>query len=183
MIVRLTILFILLLPVPLQAKSLPSDWLLVGEAHLKVLWFDIYKAKLFTPDGRFSSVKGPLILQLNYLRDIERNALLNETKKELKRFIKEDTAETWVKQLASIFVDIKKGDKLSFWIDRQTRGHFSMQGRWIGSIDSSEFSTNFVRIWLSKNGRYPKLAKQLTGDNSNGASSNNKDNDEGGCCD
>lgn len=183
MIVRLTLSLILFFPIQLQAKSLPNDWPLVGESHLKVFWFDIYKAKLFTPDGRFSSVNGPLVLQLSYLRDIKRNALLSETQKELQRFTTQEQAEAWVKQLTSIFVDIKKGDQLSFWLDRQSQGHFFMQNRLIGSINSAQFSRDFVRIWLSKDSRYPKLAKQLTGDKRNGVSSINKDNKQGGCCD
>lgn len=176
MLAKLTVLLLLMLMFPFQlaAKALPNDWQLVGSAHLKVLWFDIYKARLFTASGRFETVADPLILQLNYLRDIDRKALLSETNKELRRFLSAQRAQFWVSQLADIFVDIKRGDQLSFWIDRHSHGHFFIKGRWIGSIEEPEFSHNFVRIWLAENSRYPKLAKQLKGGSSDGKSTSDK---------
>jgi hypothetical protein len=150
-----------------SAQVIPSHFKSVSHTTLSILWFDIYKAELFTPAGIYNGFEGPLILKLNYLRNISQDDLLSETKKNILKFTKQPQAALWLKKLKAIWPAIEKGDQLACWIDVQGAGHFFFNDRWIGSIDNPAFSSAFVQIWLSKNSSYPKLAKQLRGELNN----------------
>lgn len=142
----------------------PNDWRKVGEAELKVLWFRIYEAELFTPNGSFNTTAGPLMLRLNYKRNIAKEDLLKETKDQLKAFASDENIEAWALRLKQIWPEIKQGDQLSFLIDGGGQGHFFYNQSWIGRIPEMAFSHAFINIWLSDNSSYPSLAKKLRGE-------------------
>ena len=142
----------------------PNDWKKVGEAELKVLWFRIYEAELLTPNGGFKTTAGPLMLRLNYKRDIAKEDLLEETKDQLKPFASDENIDAWSLRLKKIWPEIKEGDQLSFLIDEAGQGHFFYNQSWIGSIPEMVFSHAFISIWLSDNSSYPSLAKKLRGE-------------------
>lgn len=144
--------------------GVPSDWEKVGEAELKVLWFRIYDAELFTPNGGFGTMEGPLMLTLNYKRDISKTDLLKETKDQLRLFASDEKIKSWSLKLGRIWPEIKQGDQLSFLIDDNRQGHFFYNQSWIGSITETAFSRAFISIWLSDNSSYPSLAKKLRGE-------------------
>jgi hypothetical protein len=169
MLAKISVCLILLMPTFIDAKVLPKHWKQVGEATLSILWFDVYTARLLTPTGSYAGFKGPLVLQLKYLRNISQQDLLKETAKQFKKFTSVQQANQWIKELHSIWPSLKKGDQLAFWIDQNGSGHFFLTAvntqlsRWIGSVDDQLFGQTFIQIWLSKSSSYPKLAKQLRG--------------------
>ncbi|MEH6445515.1 MAG: chalcone isomerase family protein [Oceanospirillaceae bacterium] len=163
MLAKICLCLILYCPIAI-AQSLPTHWKMVGKATLSVLWFDIYTAEFLTRNGKYSGTKEPLILKLNYLRAISQRQLLQETNKQLQRFTSKKQAALWIRSLASIWPDIKKGDQLAFWIDSQGTGHFFLKNSWIGSIKDQAFSAGFISIWLSRESSYPNLAKKLRGE-------------------
>ena len=167
MFVRVCLWLLLICPTFVVGQTLPDNWKTVGQATLKVLWFNVYTAELLTTQGNYSGFEGPLILKLNYLRNISKQQLLEETNKQLQRFVSEKQASVWSNALQSIWPAIKKGDQLSFWIDGQGFGHFFLKDVWIGSIEDPVFSGSFVQIWLSKESNYPNLAKRLRGEPEN----------------
>ncbi|MFT5706647.1 MAG: hypothetical protein ACI9ES_000934, partial [Oceanospirillaceae bacterium] len=118
MLAKMCLCLILCCPIAV-AQSLPTHWKMVGKATLGYLWFDIYTAEFFTQNGKYFGDKKALILKLNYLRDISQQQLLQETNKQLQRFTSKKQAALWIRLLASIWPDIKKGDQLAFWIDSQ----------------------------------------------------------------
>ena len=163
MLCRVALYFVFLLPISCLAHALPTDWLRVGQAELKVLWFDIYKAELFTPSGAFANDREPLMLKLSYKRDISRNKLLKETAKELRRFADEKQMRVWLDLLSEFWPDLSKGDQLAFYRNMQGEGHFFYNSQWLGAIKEAGFSETFVKIWLSDNSRFPHLAASLRG--------------------
>ena len=56
----------------------------VGKARFKVIFFKIYDAELFAPDGRFDRA-GPYALRLTYLINAKKDRIVSQTVKEMKR--------------------------------------------------------------------------------------------------
>ena len=158
---KICILLFLFHSASVSGQEMPSHMKSVSQIKLSILWFDIYTAELLTETGQYAGFSGPLMLKLNYLRNISQRDLLSETKKDILNFSTEQQASRWLNELLLIWPAIKKADQLAFTIDDQRFGHFFHNKRWIGSINDPAFSIAFVQIWLSKNSRYPKLAKQL----------------------
>ncbi|SIS75742.1 chalcone isomerase family protein [Neptunomonas antarctica] len=155
---------LLLCSFAVSGKMLPQNWTRVGEAELSILWFDVYKAELLTPDGFYSDDNKPLILNLNYRRNISRKDLLQETRKQIQQFAGTEQVDHWLNKLLQIWPDILKGDQLTFWLDSEGDGHFFYNKGWIGSLKDPAFSSAFIKIWLSDKSNYPDLAKQLRGE-------------------
>ncbi|WP_370298418.1 chalcone isomerase family protein [Pontibacterium sp.] len=141
----------------------PNDYKQVGAAKLRVLWFDIYDAELSSPDGRFSRIKGPLMLKLTYLRDIKKQKLLEETANQL-RLIEPSVVQVWLRQLERIWPEINRGDRLAFLLDPEGFGHFYFNEQYVGTINDARFGPAFISIWLGQNSDYPDLARKLRGE-------------------
>jgi len=141
----------------------PDVLLPVGHAKLKVLWFDIYHADLFSNNGTFTEIKGPLYLKLTYQRNIDKDDLLNETKIQLNSLGASEAVERWINQLNLLWPDIKKDDSLSFYLAPSGKGHFYHNGIYIGAMSDPSFGTNFLAIWLGEKSSFPKMTKQLIG--------------------
>ena len=146
----------------------PDNWNKVGEAELKVLWFHIYSAQLFTPSGKYSNIEskneGPLLLELTYQRNISKADLIEETEEQIKTFTESEKIPSWIERLNQIWPEISKGDQLGFWIDELGHGNFFYNQTWIGAVSEPEFSNAFIKIWLSEKSSYPELAKKLRGE-------------------
>jgi len=139
----------------------------VGTASLSVLWFDIYDAELQNPTGSFAGVKGPLMLKLNYLRDISQKKLLDETRSQLISHIQlakqPQMVKRWLRELEAIWPSIRKGDQLAFYLDPTGVGHFYHNERYLGSVSDELFGISFLGIWLAEDSDYPQKARQLRG--------------------
>ena len=73
-------LYTVLLTAFANAQAVPWERLqLTGEARLKVLFWNVYDARLFTADGNYVDDRYPVALQLNDLRDIDKDDLVDET--------------------------------------------------------------------------------------------------------
>lgn len=145
-------------------RELIEDWNLVGTAELSILWFDVYEAQLKTANGAFDKFTTPMQLILNYQRDIAAQKLLEETDKQLASRVPEDTRRIWIEQLQAIWPDVKKGDQLIIQTELSGRGDFFFNGEWVGAVEETNFSQNFVQIWLGYQSAYPKLAEKLRGE-------------------
>lgn len=166
---RLNLLFIVLMifvagAVHAKPESLPTFMKPVGQAELKVLWFSVYTATLASPEGRFISVSEPLLLTLQYKRNISRQDLLEETEYQWdKAGIDKDLYATWLFELEDIWPDISEGDSLTFYQNEKGDGHFYYNQRYIGTLTDGIFNQAFLNIWLSDSSDFPQLTKELTG--------------------
>jgi len=149
-----------------SGKVLPDNFKRVGQTTLSVLWIDVYTAELFTGDGDYTNDTLSVVIELSYHQNISQNSLLKETGNQIKEFARDAQIDEWLDSLAAIWPDIKEGDRLAFWKDKSGLGHFFLKDRWIGSLEDPEFSTAFLKIWLSEKSSYPQLAKQLRGESS-----------------
>ncbi|WP_068544732.1 hypothetical protein [Thalassotalea crassostreae] len=138
-------------------------WLNVGKAKLEILFFDIYKAQLYTEDGTFSGIKGPLKLHLTYYLDIDGEELVDETKNQWQEMGIYDVADKpWLEQLRLVFPDIKEDDSLTLILDKNSQGLLEHNNKLIHVFEGSEQLSKFFSIWLSKDSTRPELMRKLT---------------------
>ena len=159
----------LLFPVILSAS--PIDALKpVGSAKLSVVFWDIYQSTLYSDDGTFTSddllleSHKPLALNIQYLRDIEADELIEATADEWDKLgVEKATYQPWLNQLGAIWPDIQENDELLFVLKQAESGVFYFNQSEIGRVASAEFAKQFLRIWLDPQSSYPKLRNKLIG--------------------
>lgn len=141
-----------------------SELKIVGEAKLKVLFWDVYNSTLYTQTGAYQRELFPQALKLNYLRDIDAEDLIEKTQDEWEKLgIKQETFGEWINQLTAIFPNIKKGDTLLLNVSENQHSEFFFNGKTIGRITDQSFGKSFLRIWLDENCSFPKVRNKLIG--------------------
>lgn len=135
---------------------------LVGEATFSWLFWDIYHIKLWTTDGSYSPELSPLRLEIQYLRDIEKNQLIETT---IDQWQQQNLSwkQDWINDLQKIWPDIQEHDTLILQIDDNLHSHFYFNKELLGSIEDPQFSQTFSDIWLSPNSTQPELRNVITG--------------------
>ncbi|WP_417347375.1 chalcone isomerase family protein [Ferrimonas sp.] len=151
------LLMILLLGSP-SALALP----LVGESKLRVLFWDIYTARLYAPEGQFTAIEAPLTLSLTYHRDIDSSALMDATREQWQRLnFKDDDSLTWLEQVAPCMPDVSDGDNLSFRLTAGSHAEIVFNGELLCSLPPSKGNSQFLAIWLSEQSAYPRFTQRL----------------------
>lgn len=150
-----------------SSKSLALPWNdmnKLGESTLSVAFWDIYDATLYSADTRFDSTK-PFALKLTYLRDFKKKNLVKETKKQLKelKLFDHRNNEQWLQNLSDIWVDVKKGDSITFYSDINGAAAFYYNDTYLGNIQDPEFTKRFAAIWLSELTSQPEMRLELLG--------------------
>lgn len=136
---------------------------LVGKATFSVFIWDIYKSKLSTTSGRFPDKAGSLVYQINYLKNIDSEDLIEKTVEQWQHLeFKPERYQGYVSQLKSMWPDIKEGDQLAF-VTKSGKSAFYYNNQLIGSIDNPDFATIFLAIWFSENTTQPALRDKLLG--------------------
>ena len=136
----------------------------VGEGNMSWMFLDIYRATFFTENGVYQAFDYPQALSITYLKDINKNRLLEATKKQwLLQDYDQLQIESWIDELSQIWPNIKSNDNLIFYVDKNNQGIFYYNQRLIGSVSDKELSTAFLAIWLSHKTSQPKLRRQLLG--------------------
>lgn len=137
---------------------------LVGEARLKIMFWDIYDAKLSAMNGEFQEGT-PMALSLSYLRDFDGEDIASRSIDEMRDLGYEDELllAKWFEQMRSLFPNVKEGENITGALDEKKSTHFYYQGKFLGSIDDVNFSKAFFDIWLHENTSEPKMRKKLLG--------------------
>ena len=136
----------------------------VGEGRLTYMFWDVYDAVLYAPDGQWSQNK-PYALHLSYLRDIKGEKIADRSVKEMRAqgFSDEVKLAMWHAQMEEIFPDVREGDALTGLRTREGHTVFFQDGTEIGRIKDPEFSKRFFDIWLHENTSAPELRLKLLG--------------------
>ncbi len=141
-----------------------QDLKIVGQAKLRVLFWDIYHSTLYSASGRYEPNEYPQVLEINYLRNITAQDLLEKTADEWQKLnIAQQDIDQWLPLLTQILPDIKKGDTLLLQVEGDQQSEFFFNGLSIGNISNPDFGPSFLRIWLDENCSYPKVRNQLIG--------------------
>jgi hypothetical protein len=144
--------------------ALATDvWPLVGEARLKVLFWEVYDSALFTPSGRWQG-GAPYQLSLHYLRDIPAAKLVEQTEKAWQEQGRSHPQQSeWLALLVELWPDISEGDNLVFGLTASGESAFWFNGSLIGSVEDRDFGALFGGIWLDPDTPRPGLRAQLIG--------------------
>ncbi|MGR5151918.1 hypothetical protein [Photobacterium swingsii] len=156
-------------------------WQSVGYAKLTWGPWDIYHSELRTPSGSYSgnaaSGEQNMALVIRYQRDIDKDDLLEATDDQWKHLgFSASQRQQWLSELAVLWPDVKKGDRLifelnaqggTFYFDANAKHATNKQGIiQLGQLSSPKVSSAFINIWLSPQTAYPKLRQQLIGQSS-----------------
>lgn len=153
----------------LSTGSPLDDLQLVGRASFKWSFLRIYESALYSRDGNFRDVESDLALHIRYYRNITRERLIQTTREQWQALglSGHELAENWLSELRDIWPDIAKGDELTLRIDQNFAANFYMNGVYLGSVESPEFSRHFLAIWLSPASDFAELGLRLKGKTSN----------------
>ena len=160
----------LLLPLVLSgnAQALGSEQYdalqMVGEARLKVLFWSVYDSRLYTADGDYQDGERPVRLDIQYLMNIDSDALVSRTASEWESLQRRHAnQDQWLQTLAQLWPDVSESDTITLEIQQDNRATFYRNGELLGSLDDPDFGQYFLDIWLSPETTRPKLREGLLG--------------------
>lgn len=170
----LTLTFVLsaLLAFPLNAEppspspiTSPTDELRkVGSARLRVLFWTIYDSTLYSADGDFTRIEPDLALAITYRRGIPASELIERTFDEWRDMeLSTPNQSMWRSRLEEIWPDVESGDTLTLYVDEELASRFYFNERFIGTMMDSDFTRQFLAIWLSEETDYPSQRAELIG--------------------
>lgn len=149
--------------VDMASRHVP-DADLVGKARLKVLFWKVYDAELYAPNGDWSA-DAPFALSLNYLRKLEGEQIAKRTITEMRKqgFEDEVTLARWFDDMRMIIPDVDKNTRITGVADTNQNTLFYSDGELIGEIKDPLFTQKFFDIWLGEKSSQPKMRNKLLG--------------------
>ena len=146
----------------------------IGSGTLSWLGFDVYTATYYTDlSGNEIEKEFPgwqlgkrATLELTYHRKISTAQLISATQKIWKKMgIKLASEEDHIQRLYKIWPGVNKNDTLTLRINENGVSDFYINNRYLGSIESSEFSLAFISIWTAQETPNQELRNNLLGFN------------------
>lgn len=136
----------------------------VGRGVLSYAFWDVYKATLYAPDGKFDPRK-PFALSIEYFVSINGHDIANRSTQEMRKqgFGDEVKLAAWNAQMKAIFPDVRNGTVLSAVYIPGKNTVFFRGDTIIGSIEGDDFGQLFFGIWLDEKTSEPKLRRALLG--------------------
>lgn len=154
-------------PLEVCKKPIAEGYQEVGQTRLSVLFWDVYDAYLYTPNGQFNwseRKQTPKALLLRYLRDIEAKDLVETTAEEWEKLgFNTKQQSQWLDQLTAMWPDIKEDDCLLLRETEQGYAAFYQGEKQLGVIESAQFTEQFLAIWLSPESRFEEERDELIG--------------------
>ena len=144
-------------------KTVPNASV-VGRGVLTYVFWDIYKATLYAPQGRWDPAK-PYALSIEYYREINGKDIADRSVQEMRKqgFVDEVKLATWNAQMKAIFPDVREGSILSAIYIPGKETAFYSGNTMIGAIKNDDFGRMFFSIWLGERTSEPDLRRALLG--------------------
>ncbi len=167
-VIRVALVLAILVMTPAYAlehiNSSVPDAREVGQGRLTYLFWDVYDATLYAPQGSWENGK-PFALELAYLIDLKGKKIADRSAKEIRKqgFSDEVKLATWHAQMQKIFPDVGEGVSLTGVYTKTGETVFFRNNVEIGRINDPEFSEAFFGIWLNEKTSTPKLRRKLLG--------------------
>jgi len=167
---------LLVLFMPLAAQAIPPlpDGVIaespelrpLGEGRLRWFGLHIYDATLWTSESAVS-LQNEFALDIRYARNIPSHRLVSTSLKEMRRlgFGDGPQREQWSREMARVFPEIAKGDRLTGVNLPGVGAEFFHNGRSVGLVADAGFADAFFSIWLDPRTREPRLRESLIGRN------------------
>ena len=137
----------------------------LGEGRMTYFGISLYTASLWseTTAGEPDPDAEPVMLQINYERNVSRDRIMKITRKEWRRLEVADPAQqqAWLNDLEALLPDVRRGDVLFSLTVPGKETRFYHAGREIGRIADPAFGEAFLAIWLDPRTRAAKLREAL----------------------
>ncbi len=135
-----------------------------GHARLKFLWWDVYDATLYAPNGRWQPQQ-PFALTLHYLRDFSGADIADRSAQEIRGlgFRDEVRLAAWHTEMQNMFPDVRPDTRLTGIYLPEKPTVFYAQDTRLGHVPDPEFGRWFFAIWLSEDTSEPAFRRQLLG--------------------
>jgi len=146
------------LPEEIQAEN---DWQLLGTARLRVYFFHVYDAALWTPDGEWGWDQ-PFVLDFRYARSLDGEDIAERGAEEMKALGHcESLSGCWLDEQRQAFPDVEDGDRITGWYrpGEATRFYFNGERRHV--VEDPDFARPFFEIWMSEDTSEPGFRKRL----------------------
>lgn len=139
---------------------------LAGAGEFSVLFWDVYTAALWAPNGKYSPDEAH-VLVLRYARDFDGGDIAERSIREIRdlELGSNEQHETWLEKMHALFPDVTEGDQLSGLHLPGKKAVFYRNNQYIGEIADAGFARAFFAIWLDENTAAPDLRRQLLGMN------------------
>lgn len=148
-----------------EALVLMPSARLLGSARLSVWGFDVYDASLFVDPGFRADAyaRTPLALELRYLRAFNGKDIAQRSLDEMRRTgpLPDSQATQWLREMATVFPDVKKGDRLVGLYQPGDGMRFVFNGVPRGTVGDAAFAQRFVGIWLAPQTSEPSMRATL----------------------
>lgn len=123
--------------------------------------FHVYDLE-YTGDNAYPD--GPYALDLLYKRDFKGQKIADVSADEMKRLgANEDQVKRWHVELNRIIPDVKSGDRLRGYVDKERKSYFCQGSKLLGEIPDADFAKYFFGIWLAEDSRREDVRKKLLG--------------------
>lgn len=134
----------------------------VGSGRFSVLFWDVYDAALYAPDGKWQQDQ-PYALALTYLRDLDGEDIAKRSIEEMRKqgLTDDATLSRWQQRMAALFPDVEENTVLTGIADEKGYTQFYQGEQFLGSVEDADFTRYFFGIWLSENTSEPKFRKRL----------------------
>lgn len=145
---------------PDAVRNGEAGWRQWGSGEMRWFGFSLYRATLWVVGNALET--SPSALQLDYLRDIPRDRLVQASLEEMRRLgAGEAQLQRWEPELRRVFPDVKSGETIIGVHYPGHGAHFFYQGRASGTVADAEFARRFFAIWLDPESRSPALRAAL----------------------
>jgi uridine kinase len=130
-------------------RDFVPDAALVGKARFQVLFFKIYDAALYAPNGVYDR-RTPYALRLTYLINGKKDRIIKQTVKEMKRqrAASDSTIEGWVPLMEQAFIDMPKGTSADFIHTGDGRLVLTVRNEIHAELTDRRFIRALMDIWL-----------------------------------
>ena len=139
----------------------------VGEGVMTWFGFSIYRASLWSHNGRYESLtrSRPLALHITYEKNISRDKLIETTLDQWSRLniSNKSQRDVWARKLRRIWPDVKPGDSITTVLNLQGHTEFFNNARQLETITDTEFGPALLSIWLHPKTTASDLRAKLIG--------------------
>ncbi|NVK57650.1 MAG: chalcone isomerase family protein [Alteromonadaceae bacterium] len=148
--------------VPQIVSEAVPDAKLAGQARYSYLFWDVYDAALYAPQGRWQQ-SAPFALTLTYLRDFDGADIAKRSVKEIRAqgFSDNDRLQRWQATMTDLFPDVTENDTITGVATAGGNTRFYLNDALLGEVTESEFTQWFFNIWLGPQTTEPEFRAKL----------------------
>ena len=147
----------------------PQLW---GQGTLRYFGFSVYHAQLWAgqrpPDAGLAWAQQPVVLSLQYQRDLKGDAMAQRSLEEMRRhpLMRESDHAAWLASLQALMPDVRAGERL-IGVYQPGLGlqlwHDGASLRELGTAPDALMARIFMGIWLDPSTSEPELRQRLLG--------------------